>query len=410
METTETMQTMETNNTQPTVLIGVTGCIAAYKTCEIVRQLQKAGVRVKVVMTEHATEFVGPTTFRALTHEPVAVDLFDEAGAPVHHVSLAQECDLFLIAPCTANVLAKLANGVADDLLTTTAVACEAPLLVAPAMNVHMFEDATTQENLRILAERGVQIIEPKVGWLACGETGKGALESVEVIVAATLCALGLKRDMEDISVLITAGPTVEPIDSVRYISNHSSGKMGYAIAKAAIQRGAKVTLVSGPVSLEPVDGAKMVYVNTACEMLDACEANFADSDIAICCAAVADMRPAHPADRKLKKGTDDAQLTTIELVENPDILATLGAKKRADQIVVGFAAETDDLVANGQAKLARKNADMIVANLVGNGKGFGTDTNEGLLITAKSQVALPQMSKLKFAHAIFDAINSLEA
>lgn len=401
---------METNNTQPTVLIGVTGCIAAYKTCEIVRQLQKAGIRVKVVMTQHATEFVGPTTFRALTHEPVAVDLFDEAGAPVHHVSLAQECDLFLIAPCTANVLAKLANGVADDLLTTTAVACEAPLLVAPAMNVHMYEDATTQQNLHILADRGVQIIEPKVGWLACGETGKGALESVETIVAATLNALGLKRDMEDISVMITAGPTVEPIDSVRFISNHSSGKMGYALAKAAIQRGAKVTLISGPVNLEPVDGAKMVYVRTAREMLEACEADFADADVTICSAAVADMRPAHPADRKLKKGADDAKLATIELVENPDILATLGAKKRDDQIVVGFAAETDDLITNGMSKLSRKHADMIVANEVGRGKGFGTDDNEGILITAKGQTKLPQMSKLRFAHAIFDAINSIEA
>ena len=403
------METFDTKSCQATVLVGVAGCIAAYKTCEIVRQLQKAGVRVKVVMTEHATEFVGPTTFRALTHEPVAVDLFDEAGAPVHHVSLAQECDAFLIAPCTANVLAKLANGVADDLLTTTAVACEAPLLVAPAMNVHMYEDETTQENLATLAARGVQIIEPKVGWLACGETGKGALESVEVIVAETLKTLGLKRDMEDISVLVTAGPTQEPIDAVRYISNRSSGKMGYAIAKAAIQRGAQVTLVSGPVALEPVDGAKMVYVDTAREMLAACEENFEAADVAICCAAVADMRPANVVDRKLKKGADDAQLATIELVENPDILATLGAKKRDDQVVVGFAAETDDLLANGQAKLARKNADMIVANQVGDGKGFGTETNEGVLITANTQIKVPLMSKQRFAHAIFDAINSIE-
>lgn len=401
---------METNSNQPTVLIGVTGCIAAYKTCEIVRQLQKASVRVKVVMTQHATEFVGPTTFRALTHEPVAVDLFDEAGAPVHHVSLAQECDVFLIAPCTANVLAKLANGVADDLLTTTAVACEAPILVAPAMNVHMYEDATTQENLRMLKSRGVQIIEPKVGWLACGETGKGALESVEVIVAATLNALGLKRDMEDISVLITAGPTVEPIDAVRFISNHSSGKMGYALAKAAIQRGAQVTLVSGPVALEPVDGAKMVYVKTAREMLAACEENFEEADVAICSAAVADMRPLHASDRKLKKGSDDAQLSTIALVENPDILAKLCVMKRDDQLVVGFAAETDDLVENGKAKLARKHADMIVANKVGDGKGFGTDDNEGILITANNLIEVPSMSKVRFAHAIFDAINSLEA
>ncbi len=235
------------NPAQKTVLLGVTGCIAAYKSCEIVRGLQKAGVRVKVVMTEHATEFVGPTTFRALTHETVAVGLFDDPSDPIHHVSLAQEADVFLIAPCTANVIAKIANGIADDLLTTTALATTAPLVIAPAMNVNMYENGATRYNIGKLHIRGARFIDAGDGYLACGDIGKGRLAEVDDIVSATLDELGVKRDLAGRSVMITAGPTVEPIDPVRYISNHSSGKTGYALARAAALRGADVTLISAP-------------------------------------------------------------------------------------------------------------------------------------------------------------------
>ncbi|WP_417351583.1 bifunctional phosphopantothenoylcysteine decarboxylase/phosphopantothenate--cysteine ligase CoaBC [Gordonibacter pamelaeae] len=338
---------------QKTVLVGVTGCIAAYKSCEIVRLLQKAGVRAKVVMTEHATEFVGPTTFRALTREPVAVGLFDDPSDPIHHVSLAQEADCFVIAPCTANVVAKIANGLADDLLTTTALACTCPLVVAPAMNVHMYENPATRYNLGKLHIRGARIVEAGDGYLACGDVGRGRLAEPADIVAAVLEELDMRRDLAGRRVMVTAGPTVEPIDPVRYLTNRSSGKTGYALARAAAARGADVTLVSGPVALPEPEGVRTVHVETAREMLSAAQEAFATADVAVFSAAVADMRPREAAARKLKKGEADALLGTIELVENPDILATLGAAKRPGQVVVGFAAETDDVVANAQRKLS---------------------------------------------------------
>ncbi|MDO4183479.1 MAG: bifunctional phosphopantothenoylcysteine decarboxylase/phosphopantothenate--cysteine ligase CoaBC [Coriobacteriia bacterium] len=387
------------DNGQMTVLVGVTGCIAAYKACEIVRGLQKAGVRVKVVMTPHATEFVGPTTFRALTNEPVAVDLFDEPGAPIHHVSLAKEADLFLIAPCTGNVVAKLAHGVADDLLTTTA-----PLVIAPAMNVNMYEADTTQENFVALRARGVEIIDAEEGYLACGDTGKGRLAEPATIVARVLEQLALCRSMEGLRVLVTAGPTREAIDPVRYISNHSSGKQGYAIAKAAAKRGAQVTLVSGPVALDPPAGVQVVPVTTACEMLEAAQAAFAEADIAVFTAAVADFRPAQPADRKLKKGSDDAALTTLQLTPNPDILATLAHTKALNQVVVGFAAETENALENGRKKLVAKAADLIVANPVGKGIGFGTNTNSAHLITATGETEVPETTKDALAAKVLEA------
>lgn len=389
---------------QKTVLIGVTGCIAAYKSCEIVRQFQKRGVRVKVVMTPHATEFVGPTTFRALTNEPVAIKLFDEPGAPIHHVSLAQECDLFLIAPCTGNVVAKIACGIADDLLTTTALACAAPIMIAPAMNVNMYQAAATQENFETLRRRGVHIIEADEGYLACGDTGKGRLADPIVIVEAAMKLLQQKQDLAGKKVMITAGPTREAIDSVRYISNHSSGKMGYALARAAAQRGADVTVISGPVSIAAPEGVKVVQVTTACEMLKAARDPFMESDISIFTAAVADFRPADPADHKLKKGQDDDALNNVRLVENPDILATLSLQKKPGQAVIGFAAETHDVVANAQSKLAYKGAGMIVANEVGNGKAFGTDDNQAFLVTKDAVDALPLMSKDDLADIILDA------
>lgn len=392
----------------PCVLIGVTGCIAAYKSCEIVRGLQKAGVRCKVVMTEHAAEFVGPTTFRALTREPVALGLFDNPGDPIHHISLAQECDVFLIAPCTANVAAKIAHGIADDLLTTTALATRAPLMLAPAMNVAMYEAAATQANLGTLRDRGVVVIEPDEGYQACGDVGRGRMPEPAYIVEQVLSLLkdtcGYKQDLQACRVLVTAGPTVEAIDSVRFISNHSSGKMGYAIAEAAARRGAVVDLVSGPVSIAAPEGVKLIQVQSAREMLEAARLCFQDSDIAVFSAAVADYRPAVRANRKLKKGVDSSSLETISLVENPDILKTLATAKEA-QYVVGFAAETDDLIENAQAKLIRKNADMIVANQVGDGLAFGKDENQVSFVTSDGVKSFDTMPKSDIADLLLDEI-----
>lgn len=388
----------------PLVLLGVTGCIAAYKSCEILRGLQKAGVRVKVVMTKNACEFVGPTTFRALTHEPVAIDTFgDGPGDPIHHVSLAEECDLFLIAPCTANVLAKMAAGIADDLLSTTALACTAPIAVAPAMNVHMYEAVATQHNMQVLASRGLHFIEPGEGYLACGDVGRGRLADPADIVASVLHMLEREKDLEGKRVVVTAGPTVEPIDAVRFISNPSTGKMGFAIAEAAVERGAEVTLVTGPVSLTDVPGAKMVRVGTACEMKTAVDEAFPSADIAIFSAAVSDFRPRTVSDRKLKKGADDEALAHIELVENPDILASCGAAKREGQVVVGFAAETNDVIGNARSKLSRKKSDFIVANDVSSGRGFGADSDEVAFVSASGEERLPEMGKRELADRILD-------
>ena len=453
---------------RPCILEGATGCIPAYKAGEIERGLQKAGVRGKVVMTEHGTHFVDPVTFRALTHEKVAVGLFDDPSDPIRHISLAQECDVFLIAPCTANVMAKVACGIADDLLSTTALATTATLAIAPAANVHMYEAAATQENMATLRRRGVRFIEGDAGYLACGDVGRGRLADPAVIVRETLGLLAERvgldalREaceqhgevpfaavMEQISavssrhpercaesasapiptdapqpaavadgaatmpagalagrtVLVTAGPTVEPIDSVRYISNYSSGKMGYAIAEAAAAAGARVVLVSGPVALAAPAGVEVVPVKTARDMLAAAASVFPAADAAIFAAAVADLRPTNPADRKLKKGRDDAALANVPLTENPDILATLAAGKRPDQYVVGFAAETNDVLMNAHAKLKKKNGDMIVANQVGDGLAFGTDNNEVWLVTEGDDVLLPLMSKRAVAERLMEVV-----
>ena len=391
-----------------TVLLGVTGCVAAYKACEVVRGLQKAGLRVKVVMTKNATEFINPGQFRALTREPVAVGTFDDApGDPIHHISLSKEADVFLIAPCTANVLGKIANGIADDLLTTTAMATTAPIVLAPAMNVNMYENEATQHNLMILAERGVRIVDADSGYLACGDVGKGRLAEPADIVKTVLDVLEVKRDMRGKRVVVTAGPTVEPIDAVRYISNPSSGKMGFALAEAAADRGADVVLVTGPVGLDDPEDVEVVRVKTAQEMFNAVDGVFADSDIAVFSAAVSDFRPEQVVDRKLKKGSDDDALTTIKLVENPDILATMGEKKHADQYVIGFAAETENVVENARKKLETKHADMIVGNPVGESKGFGADDNEAVLVTKDGESHLESMPKRALADRIFDAVLS---
>ncbi len=398
-----------TSHTQKTVLIGVTGCIAAYKSCEIVRCLQKEGIRVKVVMTEHATHFIDPLTFRALTHEPVAIGLFDDPSDPIHHISLAQEADLFLIAPCTANVMAKVTYGLADDLLTTTALATAAPVVIAPAMNVHMYENAATQHNMDILRGRGISFVEADSGYLACGEEGKGRLADPSVIAKEVVkildaedAQLEFKQDLKGTRIMITAGPTVEPIDPVRYLSNRSSGKFGYAIAKAAAERGADVTLISGPVALPQPEGVKMVYVETANEMLSAADKAFSACDIGIFAAAVADVRPASEANKKLKKGINDSELANIALTENPDILSTL-AHAKVDQIVVGFAAETNDVIENARKKLRNKAADMIVANEVGPDKAFGKDENEIWFVTNEDVEHVDPMEKEVLAHQVLD-------
>ncbi|MCL2826730.1 MAG: bifunctional phosphopantothenoylcysteine decarboxylase/phosphopantothenate--cysteine ligase CoaBC [Eggerthellaceae bacterium] len=391
-----------------TVLLGVCGCIAAYKGAEIVRALQKAGVRVKVVMTEHSQEFVGPATFRALTSEPVACGLFDAPGDPIHHVSLAKEADVFLIAPATANVIAKIACGIADDILTTTALATTAPLLIAPAMNEHMYANPATLNNMQVLKSRGVRFIEPGDGYLACGDIGKGRLADIPDIVSSTLAALDAKRDLAGARVMITAGPTVEQIDPVRYLSNYSSGKMGFALARSALARGAEVTLISGPVSLDAPDGATLVAVKSAREMLTAATSCFGACDIAIFTAAVCDVRPLSPSSYKLKKGAKDGRLEAIALTENPDILATLAAGKHPGQVVVGFAAETENVAENGKEKLFAKQADFIVANLVGDGVGFGEDMSKAWLVDKSGIVDVPETTKSELAGMILDKAAAL--
>lgn len=392
---------------QPCVLVCVTGCIAAYKACEVVRLLQKQGCRVKVLMTEHATKFVGPTTFRSLTHEKVAVGLFDDPEDPIHHISLAQEADVVLVAPATANVLAKMAHGIADDLMSTTLLATTAPIVVAPAMNVHMWEAAATQENLSCLRRRGVRVVEPGDGYLACGEVAKGRLADPETIADAALETLRPDPDADLLAgehVLITAGPTHEPIDPVRYIGNRSSGKMGISLARAARELGAEVTLVLGPTSLEPPEGVRCIAVETAQEMHDAALTAFDSATVAICSAAVADYTPRNPADHKLKKANEP--LDRIELVQTADILADL-SRIKGRRRVVGFAAETNDLLEHAQAKLERKGCDAIVANdVTRSDSGFGSDTDKAWWVTSAGTEELPTLTKDRLAREILRRVH----
>lgn len=392
---------MGERDAQKTVLVCVTGCIAAYKSCEIVRLLQKQGIRVKVLMTEHATQFVGPTTFRALTHEKVAIDLFDDPTDPIHHISLAQEPDLVLVAPATANVIAKMAHGIADDLMSTTLLATEKPVLVAPAMNAGMWRAEATRENVETLRRRGVTIVGPGSGYLACGDVDTGRLVDPEDIVAATLAALEPDTTLANMSVLITAGPTFEPIDPVRFIGNRSSGKMGAALAETALKLGARnVTLVLGPSSVEVPAGVQVQRVETAADMLEATEREGATADIIVCAAAVADYRPRSVADRKIKKA--DGGLDAIDLVETTDILGTISHKK-GERTVIGFAAETNDLLDHAQAKLSSKGCDAIVANdVTRDDSGFGTDTNKAWWVTANGAEELPTLSKAELAREIW--------
>ena len=381
---------------QKTVLLCVTGCIAAYKSCEIARALQKAGVRVKVCMTEHATSFVGPTTFRALTREEVAVDLFDNPSDPIHHISLAKEPDVVLIAPATANVVAKVAHGQADDLLTTTVLATDAPVVVAPAMNVGMWQAEATQKNIATLEQRGFDIVRPATGYLACGDTGEGKLADVDDIVARTLVALETSQALAGERVLITAGGTREAIDPVRYIGNRSSGKMGHALARAARAMGAEVTLVTTSTQLSIPFGVEGVRVESAAQMLDAVSQRFAACTMLICAAAVADYAPAHPAPHKLSKA--DGELTHIDLVKTADILAEM-SRVKGKRVVIGFAAETNDLVRRARAKLERKGCDAIVANDVSRAEStFGSDTNAVTWVSSQGVEELPCTGKQALA------------
>ena len=381
---------------QKTVLLCVTGCIAAYKSCEIARALQKAGVRVKVCMTEHATSFVGPTTFRALTREEVAVDLFDNPSDPIHHISLAKEPDVVLVAPATANVVAKVAHGQADDLLTTTVLATDAPVVVAPAMNVGMWQAEATQKNIATLEQRGFDIVRPATGYLACGDTGEGKLADVDDIVARTLVALETSQALAGERVLITAGGTREAIDPVRYIGNRSSGKMGHALARAARAMGAEVTLVTASTQLSIPFGVEGVRVESATQMLDAVSQRFDACTMLICAAAVADYAPAHPAPHKLSKA--DGELTHIDLVKTADILAEM-SRVKGKRMVIGFAAETNDLVRRARAKLERKGCDAIVANDVSRAEStFGSDTNAVTWVSSQGVEELPCTGKQALA------------
>ena len=389
-----------------TVVVGVTGGIAAYKTCELVRALIKRGHRVKVVMSDSATRFVTPLTFRTLTGQPVAVSLWaDEPDAKVHHVSLAEEADLMVIAPCTANVLAKLAHGRADDMLTTTALATEAPLIIAPAMNVHMWRKEVTRQNVRTLRARGAVVIEPERGYLACGDVGEGRLASLESMLEAIDAEVSRTRDLAGKHVVITAGGTQEPIDPVRYIGNRSSGRTGFLIAEEAVRRGARVSVITGPTRMTEPFGCEVVRVQTALQMRAAVLARAADADVIVMSAAVADFRPAAASAEKIKKTDAPA---AIELERNPDILAELG-EEGGGALLVGFAAETSEIERNARQKLDAKHCDLIVANDVSSpALGFGTEDNRVLFVTREGTERLPQLPKRAIARELLDRVAAM--
>lgn len=393
---------MNLNN--KTVVLGVTGSIAAYKAADVVSALAKQGCDVHVIMTKNATEIVTPLTFSNLSGNNTIVDTFDKTiDYNVAHVALAKRADVLMIAPATANVIAKLAHGLADDMLTTTTLACTCPKIIAPAMNTAMFLNPVTQDNLKILADYGWEIVAPATGVLACKDVGTGKLPKPEELLDYLYKEIAYEKDLAGKKVLITAGPTQEAIDPVRYITNHSSGKMGYALARNAMLRGAEVTLVSGPVSITPPPFVKLVKVTSAQEMFAAVKEHATDQDIIIKAAAVADYRPAEVADQKMKKTGAEKN---IDLSPTDDILAWLGQHKKPGTFLCGFAMETENLVENAGAKLARKNADMIVANnLFTAGAGFKGDTNVVTLITAEGTTELPQLSKDETAEKILDAI-----
>ena len=390
------------------ITLGVTGGVAAYKSAELVRRLQQEGHSVQVVMTRAACEFVTPLTFAALSGQKVITDLFAKSStgeanleSAIEHIAVAQRTDLLLVAPATADILAKFARGLADDFLSTLYLASTAPLIVAPAMNVNMWQHPATQENLAALKARGVHVVEPNAGYLACGMTGPGRLAELDEVLKAVQGIAQAKRDLAGETLLVTAGPTCEDIDPVRYITNRSSGKMGYAVAESGARRGAKVILITGPTALTAPEGMERVDVRTAKEMLAAARKHFPACSLAVFAAAVADYRPAEPASSKIKR-TKEA--LTIRLEPNADILATL-AKEKGERIVVGFAAETSQVAENARKKLAQKNADLIVANdVMAEGAGFDHDTNIVTLFSRDGrELPLPRMSKAEAAERILD-------
>jgi phosphopantothenoylcysteine decarboxylase/phosphopantothenate--cysteine ligase len=397
------------------IVVGISGGIAAYKAAELVRALQERAHTVEVVMTAHAQEFVRPLTFAALTGQKVITTMFGSPAAEanlesaIEHIAVAQRCEALVVAPASADILAKFAGGIADDFLTTLYLAYAGPVIVAPAMNTNMWLHPATQANLEVLRRRGVRIVEPGEGYLACGMVGPGRMSSIEEILAAVEQVLRTQaagRDLEGETILITAGPTREPIDPVRYISNRSSGRMGFALAAEAVARGARVILISGPTSLEPPAGAEVLRVETAAEMYQAVLARLPEATMIIKAAAVADFRPARPEPKKLKKAAAPA---VLEIEPTPDILAEV-ARRKGGRLLVGFAAETENLREEAVRKLHSKNCDLLVANLVGRpGSGFDAEENEALLVTASGEVIeAPRSSKRQLAARIFDEIRKL--
>ena len=390
-----------------TVVIGVSGGIAVYKTLDVISRLRKLGVNVNVIMTKSATEFVTPLSFQSLSQNYVVCDMFEDPKTwDVEHISLAKRADVFLIAPATANAIGKIANGIADDMLTTTVMATKAKVLIAPAMNTNMYENPILQKNINTLKELGYNFVEPESGRLACGDTGKGKLASPEIIVDEVVKLLSKEQDLKG-KILITAGPTRESIDPMRYITNRSTGKMGYSIAKEAIERGADVTLITGPTNLNPPQNLKkIVKIESAKEMYEAVLENLDENDVIIKSAAVADYKPKNYSNKKIKKSEDDL---FIELDRNKDIALEIGKIKK-DKILVGFAAETNDLIENANLKIKKKNLDFIVANdLTKEGAGFGVDTNIVKIIDKEGNITdYPKMKKEEVANIILDKIKEL--
>lgn len=386
------------------IVIGVCGGIAAYKVCDLVSRLRKAEANVDVIMTEAAVNFINPLTFQSLSSNVVVVDMFKEPNHwEIQHISLAKKADVVLIAPATANIIGKIANGIADDMLTTTVMATKAPVIFAPAMNSSMYENSILQENIYKLKNKGYHFIDPIEGRLACGDIGKGKMAEPESMEEFINKMLNASLDLEGKTVIVTAGPTREPIDPVRYISNHSTGKMGYAIAEKAAKRGAKVYLISGPTYLSPPNGVKVINVMSAKDMYGKIMEYFNEADIVIKSAAVADYAPAEISSQKIKKRDDEL---SIKLAKNPDILYELG-KIKGDKILVGFAMETQNLVENAKEKVRKKNLDFIVANdLMTKGAGFAHDTNIVKIIDKNGDIEdLPKMTKLELADVIIDKV-----